>query len=295
MQAMILAAGFGTRLLPHTLVRPKPLFPILNIPLLILTINRLKNFGFDHILVNCHHLGEQIQTSVQGIEGVTVIREDRILGTGGGLRNALYLMRDEPLLVTNGDIYHTVDFQQLYLFHIEHNAPVTLAMHDYPRFNSVYIAGDHVADFSEGERGDQLAFTGLHVIEPEILEPLPAGEESCIISRYKQVIKEGRQLKILRVDDCYWTDMGTPEDYLSLHGGLLQGIVPLWDELPPNYGAYCVSNRADLRGNSVIRDWCSVGCVQGKDVVVERSVIWDGVILENNCAYVDQLISANND
>ena len=109
MQAMILAAGFGTRLLPYTKKRPKPLFPLLNEPLLLLTIKRLQNAGFDHIIVNCHYLKEQIVEALDGMRGVVIQEEDIVLGTGGGLRMALRLMRDEPLLITNGDIYHSID------------------------------------------------------------------------------------------------------------------------------------------------------------------------------------------
>lgn len=119
MQAMILAAGFGTRLLPYTLSRPKPLFPILNQPLLLLTIRRLQQAGCDHIVVNCHHLREQIVAALHGIPGVVVQEEVVILGTGGGLRKARALFRDEPVLVTNGDIYHTVDYRRLYRHHQE--------------------------------------------------------------------------------------------------------------------------------------------------------------------------------
>jgi mannose-1-phosphate guanylyltransferase len=65
MKAMILAAGLGTRLLPYTLSRPKPLFPILNKPLLLLTISRIRNSGFSEIIVNAHHLRQQIKDALQ--------------------------------------------------------------------------------------------------------------------------------------------------------------------------------------------------------------------------------------
>ena len=86
MQAMILAAGFGTRLLPYTKYRPKPLFPVLNTPLLVAAVRRLKKFGFSRIVVNCHHLGEQISAALDDIDGVRIQYEETILGTGGGLR-----------------------------------------------------------------------------------------------------------------------------------------------------------------------------------------------------------------
>ncbi len=71
MQAMILAAGFGTRLLPYTKYLPKPLFPVLNTPLLLAAVNRLKSSGFSKIIVNCHHLGEQIVTCLRDIPGIS--------------------------------------------------------------------------------------------------------------------------------------------------------------------------------------------------------------------------------
>ena len=105
MKAMILAAGLGTRLLPFTLKRPKPLFPILNTPLLGLTVNRIRNSGFSEILVNGHHLRQQIKKAVQHEENCILQEEEKILGTGGGLRMALPHFNHEPVLVVNGDIY----------------------------------------------------------------------------------------------------------------------------------------------------------------------------------------------
>ena len=79
MQAMILAAGFGTRLLPYTQYLPKPLFPVLNTPLLLATVKRLQSSGFAPIIVNCHHLGEQIVDCFQDIPGVIIQQENNLL------------------------------------------------------------------------------------------------------------------------------------------------------------------------------------------------------------------------
>ena len=72
MKAMVLAAGLGTRLQPYTLERPKPLFPVLNTPLLFQTIQKLQSAGFQEIAVNCHHLGRQIEEALSGMGGITV-------------------------------------------------------------------------------------------------------------------------------------------------------------------------------------------------------------------------------
>ena len=289
MQAMILAAGFGTRLLPHTKVVPKPLFPLLNRPLLLLTVERLKNHGFDHILVNCHHLREQISEGLKDVAGVTVIEEEQILGTGGGLRNALPQMRDEPILITNGDIYHTIDFRKMYDDHCSAGRQVSLALHDFPRFNTVGVSGSRVGDFGNGF-DDVLAFTGIHVINPSILTDIEEGE-SCIIDHYRSLLKNGVELSVVRVDESYWTDMGTVEDYLDLHGGLLTGKVPCWKEISFGDNPCAIADKAELSGKTEIYDWCAVGAVKGKDVTIARSVIWDGITLTEGGCYEDQLIT----
>ncbi|MCD6401225.1 MAG: NTP transferase domain-containing protein, partial [Anaerolineales bacterium] len=230
MQAMILAAGFGTRLLPYTKFRPKPLFPLLNEPLLFLTIRRLQAAGFDHIIVNCHYLREQIVAALAGLTGIIVQEEETVLGTGGGLRLALSNMRNEPLLVTNGDIYHTVNYRELYRAHDSGTAVVTMAMHDYPRFNKVTVQGDYVTGFDDQQSEHLMAFTGLHVLEPNVLEHIPLKQEYSIIDRYREVLQENKRIRALRVDGCSWTDMGTVKDYLALHGRLLKNEIPLWKE-----------------------------------------------------------------
>ena len=295
MQAMILAAGFGTRLLPYTRVRPKPLFPILNQPLLLLTIQRLQQAGCDHIVVNCHYLREQIVCALQGIPGVVVQEETTVLGTGGGLRLALDQFRDEPVLVTNGDIYHTIDYQRLYPYHTRQGAPVTMAMHDFPRFNTVAVRDGRVCSFDDRTdrvKGELLAFTGLHVLEPEVLDAIPIDEEYSIIDRYRHLLQQGQPIAAMRVDDCFWTDMGTVEDYLALHAGLLTGKIPVWPELVwLTKSSFLVVDQEKMGSGLVLRDWACVGdAVIGKNTHLQRSVVWDEATIAEGCRIVDQLV-----
>lgn len=294
MQAMILAAGIGTRLLPHTLVRPKPLFPILNQPLLCLTIKRLQKLGFDHIVVNCHHLRDQIFKALDGLPGVIVQEEEVILGTGGGLRKALQHLRDEPLLVSNGDIYHTLNLLEFYHYHIANHAGVTLAMHDYPRFNNVMVRDGKVVNFDNRTELSLLAFTGLHVIEPSMLESIKYDSFSCIIDRYRQLLNEGREIGCYRENDFYWTDMGTVEDYLALHRGLLSGTIPCWQEVGPVRKPYYIAKRAKLPVQIELSDWACIGNAQIEDgAKMERVVIWDGVAVSSGSRLVDEIVSSD--
>ena len=295
MQAMILAAGFGTRLLPYTLVRPKPLFPILNQSLLLLTIQRLQQAGCDHIVVNCHYLREQIVCALHGIPGVVVQEETSVLGTGGGLRLALDQFRDEPVLVTNGDIYHTIDYQRLYQGHKREGAPVTMAMHDFPRFNTVAVRGGRICSFddlADRSKGGLLAFTGLHVVDPAVLAGIPAEGEYSIIDWYRQLLQQGQPIAAMRVDDCFWKDMGTVEDYLALHAGLLTGKIPVWPELVGSAKSpFLVADKAKTGSGLVMQDWVCVGdAIIGKDTYLQRSVVWDGVTITEGRRIVDQLV-----
>ncbi len=290
---MILAAGFGTRLLPHTLVLPKPLFPILNQPLLLLTINRLQNLGFDRIVVNCHHLREKIVAALAGLAGVIVQEEEAILGTGGGLRRALGHLRNEPLLVTNGDIYHNIDLLDFYRRHQGSGDPVTLAMHHHPRFNRVMVKDGKVASFDNRGEFSQLAFTGLHVLDPAILEDIDDNVFSSILDLYRRLLNRGTVINCHRTDGCFWTDMGTPEDYLALHQGLLSGAIPSWPELGLVRRPNCIDQRAKLPAQLELRDWVSIGAANiGNNSHLERVVIWDDVAVPGGSCLVDAVVSA---
>jgi NDP-sugar pyrophosphorylase family protein len=292
MQAMILAAGYGTRLHPYTEYRPKPLFPILNTPLLLLTIERLQSAGFDHIVVNCHHLRHQIRELLADIPGVIVQEENNILGTGGGLRFAYDKLLDEPLLITNGDIYHTIDFIKLYKKHLQANCPVSLAVHDYPRFNSLMAAEDRILGFDVKTKPGSIAFTGVHVIHPEVLLNIVKGEKSCIIDCYRDLLQDKEQIAAIRVDGHYWTDIGTPADYLELHRGLLKNEIPCWQEgkralLTPFY----IDERATLGKELETVEWACIGNAQiGNNVTICRSVIWDGARIPDNSQISDSII-----
>lgn len=99
--AMILAAGRGERMRPLTDSTPKPLIPVAGAAMLDRAIDRLAAHGVGNIVVNVHHLGEQIATHLDG--RARIVREDRLLETGGSVKNALPLLGDGPYFILNGD------------------------------------------------------------------------------------------------------------------------------------------------------------------------------------------------
>ena len=129
---MIFAAGLGSRLKPLTDNMPKALVPVAGKPMLEHVILKLKAAGFDQIVINIHHLGQQIIDFLQannnfGVQIYLSDERDYLLDTGGGIKKATrFLMGDEPFLVHNVDILSNVDLRQFYRHHAEGKALATL-------------------------------------------------------------------------------------------------------------------------------------------------------------------------
>lgn len=299
MKAMLLAAGLGTRLRPYTLYRPKPLFPVLNTPLLKLSLARLRKAGFETIVVNSFHLKDRIKAALHNERGVILQEEDKVLGTGGGLRMALPHLGTEPVLVVNGDIYHTIDYQQVYQQHSDSGTSVTLVMHDFPRFNNVGVDADkQITGFGAtgtgpGKFPTTLAFTGIHVVDPAVLQQIPLDTNYSIIDCYNNYLQQNGSINAYIARDHYWTDIGTPGDYLALHKGLLDKKIPLYGELTlPETGRVAVSPGAQV-GTVEIRDWACIGSgvTIGNHTTLERVIVWDNAKIPAGSTLKDVIVT----
>ncbi len=280
MQALILAAGFGTRLKPYSLIKPKPLFPVLNLPLLYHTIEQLLNYGFTEIIVNGHYLKDQIQTALHKYPQVTFQPEEIILGTGGGIRLALNnLNNSNPLLIVNGDIVHDLDMGELYRQHRKEKSVVTMFMHNYPRFNTVKVRKGLVDSFGHNNSTNLLAFTGVQVVNPEIKDKIPANEFFHIIDLYKKLAKQGA-IRASRVENCFWRDMGTVQDYLELHQELLttNKKLPLIPRGKQNQ-YWLIGNNVQIEPGVKLEGW---GCIGDNSYIGKNSNLKNVVLWENS-------------
>ena len=145
-QAMIFAAGLGTRLRPLTDTTPKALIEVGGVSLLDRTISRLRSFGYDHFVVNVHHHAQQIIDHIAKNElycRMVQISDERekLLETGGGLKRAASLFRDdEPVLIHNVDILDNVDYDWFRRQHLDTEDAVLLVSR---RQTSRYLLFDH--------------------------------------------------------------------------------------------------------------------------------------------------------
>jgi len=288
MKAMILAAGFGTRLKPYSLLRPKPLFPVLDQPLLLFIIDKLRQSGFDSIIVNAHHLREQFVELLKNETEISLQLEGKILGTGGGLRLAMNKLGLEPVLITNGDIFHNIDLLGVYDAHLRSGARATLVLHDYPRFNNVSVSGERILGFdgNEAEKGRRLAFTGIHVLDPALLAVIPREKFFNIIDCYRYWIKKGAFVRAQVVKNN-WTDIGTPADYLTLHGSLLA------ERERKGHGSFNVGADVGMGPDVELSDWVSIGSRAeiGKGARLTRVVVWDGAKVAEQAVLSDTIVA----
>jgi NDP-sugar pyrophosphorylase family protein len=135
---MILAAGLGTRLRPLTDTRPKALVEIASRTLLEITLTRLRTFGISEVIINVHHLADQVIDYLKSHKNfgmrIEISREEILLDTGGGLKKAAWFFLedparlDEPFLLHNVDVLSTIDFARMLQFHKELRALATLAV-----------------------------------------------------------------------------------------------------------------------------------------------------------------------
>ncbi len=223
MIALILAAGKGTRLLPHTEIRPKPLFPVGGRPLLSVVIDKLIDAGVSRILINAHHLSEQIESFVGEQEftvPVSVVKEEEILETGGAIKNLAHYLDKEPMLVVNSDILFDLDLAEVCAFHGNNGSHATLVLHDYPEFNKVSVDGEGKilsfdAEFTAPPEsaGRKLAFTGIQVIAPSISGFFPDKDFFSSIEIYRNIIGGGETVRAFIAENPNWKDLGTPERY----------------------------------------------------------------------------------
>jgi len=142
LSAFILAAGLGERLRPITDHFPKPLLPILGKPILQSILEKVSTLTAQKIGINLHHKKELIENWIRQSpfsEKVELFLEDSMLGTGGALKNAESLLSKGPFLVHNSDIVSDIDLGKLIEFHLSSSNLLTLAVHDYPEFNKLFI------------------------------------------------------------------------------------------------------------------------------------------------------------
>jgi NDP-sugar pyrophosphorylase family protein len=298
MKAMILAAGFGTRLRPLTNTVPKPMVPIMNRPILEHTIHLLRTHGIQDIAINLHHLPEIIQDHFgDGKDfGVNLhwSYEPEILGTAGGIKKAQEFLDGEAFLVINSDVVTDCDLSKVISFHKAKGSDLTLVVRqgDSPEQCDPIEVDDndrivHMVGTSAKNKPDdttRILFTGIQVMEPEIFDRIPENKFYGTTTDVFPGMLEDELPLFAYWHHGYWKDVGTIQSYLDVHKDLLdkrmEGGLPIENnagELPSVLiGKNCkISNTATIGPYTVLGDNCSVG----DHATIEHSICWEGAAL----------------
>lgn len=229
MKAMILAAGYGTRLRPLTYSKPKPMVLICNRPLIGYAVERFLALGVKEIIVNLHHLPEIIKSYLTDEFGdlceFHFSYEPEILGTGGGVRKVRALLeKEEEFFLVNGDTIQFPPYEELQSVRRKTNAIAALTLRHPPRgdrFTAVWFDQGKITGFGKGV-GEALMFSGSHLISSRIFRYLPEKEFSGIVDEvYMPLIADGREVVAGVIDDSPWFDIGTPQRYISAASAVL--------------------------------------------------------------------------
>ncbi|MDP3276526.1 MAG: sugar phosphate nucleotidyltransferase [Deltaproteobacteria bacterium] len=238
-KAMLLCAGLGTRLRPLTAERPKPLVPLLGRPLAAYALDALAHAGARDVVANTFHLGEQIDSGLRPSaesHGMTLatIHEQKLLGTGGGIRNAREQLQGELFVVFNGDVLADVDIAAAVSLHRESGARMTMILREDPRAEALGAievdSGGRVRRIlGEGPPSDvpvkKCMFTGIYVLSGDVFDELPV--EGCIVRHtLRRWMARGERVSAV-IDSGLWFDLGTIAQYAAVTFGLLDGSLSL--------------------------------------------------------------------
>lgn len=281
MRAMILSAGYGTRLWPLTEDRTKPAIPILGKPLVGYVAEYLAHNGCNEIVVNLHHRPESVRRALGdgSTFGVRLhyVEEPEILGTSGAMDNARELLDGETFVVVNGKIITDVKLDAAFETHRRTKAIATLVLlpnASCEQFSVVETAGGFLRGFGgmpvrgefSGER-PPLMFTGIQILEPKIFHYIPHGVFShSTTDVYPQTVSAGERIAV-HVANGNWYELSTMPRYLDISLRLLAE-----------------------RGETL---FCGAGCDIAEGAAVSQSILWDKVTVEAGARVTRAILGDN--
>lgn len=325
--AIILAAGLGKRLEPLTDVKPKPLVPVGNKPILSYTLKLLENYSINKLAINLFHLPDLIIDWIRAEPIFSRIKidfslETNLLGTAGGIKKAASMLEEPPFLIINSDILIDLNLLNLLEFHRQKHAVATMVLRPDPlvtQFGIIKIDDQNrVRQFLESSHEEcsleetplrELMFTGVQIVETEFLESIPYGEYKDLSQDiYPQLMKNNLPIYGY-VMEGYWTDIGTPLRYFQanmdcLSGGLNPLFSPSQAELrqginknksamllPP----VAIGQNCSIGEKCIIGPLVSIGdaAILGNGLKIEKSIIWENTCIGNGAQISNSIVMSN--
>ena len=239
MQAMILAAGLGTRLKPITDELPKALVEVNGKTLLEIAIRNLIENDFRRIIINVHHFADKVKDFINKNTFAADIfisdESDLLLDTGGGIKHAQKFYDNSPILVHNVDIISNLNLKEFYQFHLSDDALASLVVSNRESNRYLLFNDDNVLcgwqDVKKDEKIivrdelklNQLAFSGIHILNPHLIESFPKEQVFSVIKAYLKIAAT-EDIHAYITNDLKWIDVGKI-DSLEKAGELYKSLI----------------------------------------------------------------------
>ncbi|WNY26828.1 NDP-sugar synthase [Methanolapillus ohkumae] len=330
MKACIMCGGTGTRLRPLTFRRPKPSIPILNKPSVLHLIEHLSNEGFNDIILTLGYMGNEIEEelgdgSMYGVHIDYVYEKDK-LGTAGSVKNAQDLIGDEPFMVLGGDHVMTLNLREMYRFHQQNDALITiglLSIDDPREFGIADMAIDNrILRFLEkpkpGEIFSNLASTGIYVCSPEIFQEIPKNQKYDFAKDlFPKILSKNERINGILVRGR-WTDVGSASAYRSaqkwmldsMSETILEGDFASSGKIagPIRVGTHVsIGKDSSVVGPVIIGENTKIGervligpysvigsnCIIGNDVKILASYVFDGTKIGNKTTLSGAIVDSD--
>ncbi|MDG1362627.1 MAG: sugar phosphate nucleotidyltransferase [Akkermansiaceae bacterium] len=284
-KAFLLGAGLGTRLQPLTETLPKPLIPFANRPLITHALDHCLQAGITDFAINTHHLHETwdrfFPNGKYRDANLTFFHEPELLETGGGIKNIADWIKDDPVLVYNGDIITDFPIDRLMTGHMASNNTATLAVQNHGPDLRITVDGHRVTDVRgliHQQQGTH-QFTGIYVIDPEILEIIPPNEKISIIPAFVELIKQGELGAYHVKGHPKWLDLGTRETYLEAS----LAIHPK------------VSREARISETANIQNsWVAQNAIVESGAIIKDSILWPDTHVLQDAELTNCIVHSNS-
>lgn len=327
MKAVIMAGGFGTRLHPLSINLPKPMVPLCNRPIMLRIVDLLKKHGITELVMLLYYQPETIKKffgdgSEYGVN-ITYVTPLEDLGTAGAVKAAARHL-DERFLIISGDLLTDFDLSTVLKFHQQKQAQATLTLTSVPdplQFGVVITNPDgEITKFLEkpdwGEVFSDTINTGIYVLEPEVLELIPEGENrDWSKDVFPQMLRQKDRLFGCTLKG-YWQDIGNTDAYLETSMEILAGKVSInfdeqlssrrkglylgaeavvnLDNLPKLKGTVVLGDNTRLIGTPKLKN-CIIGrnCTIEEGAELENTVVWDNSYIKANARLTDAVLGQN--
>lgn len=324
---MIMAAGAGTRLIPLTAKIPKPMVPVLNIPIIELILRHLQKCGINDVIANTHYCAETIHKAYGDKNSLGInfeyVYEDALSGTAGGVKKCEHFFdAGETFVVVSGDALTNVDIQSLYEKHKKAGALASMALKEVPleeveHFGVVVTdENSRIVEFQEKPQPEKakstLVNTGIYVFEKEIFDYIPANAFYDFAKNvFPAIMNDDRVFCGFKIND-YWNDIGTISQYKLSSLELLKRKTGFQmpykkSELGWIADSCKIPNDITIESKILVGEGSVIeagvifngGNIIGKNSIIKSDarikdcIIWDNVVIEEN-VILDGCIIANN-